>query len=130
MAAAIRHAYASLFVRNEYAHRLSDADLVGLVVEETGQAHDASSVKLIVSCFRHLRAFADFDQSKDVEFEVAKPIVTGGQASSEAEPSTRRNFGLNLGYTINLNLPATTDPAVFDAIFKSIKQNLLNNDDG
>jgi len=34
--------------------------------------------------------------------------------------------GLNLGYTINLHLPATSDIAVFNAIFKSLRENLLS----
>lgn len=34
---------------------------------------------------------------------------------------------MNLGYTINLNLPATSDIAVFNAIFKSLRENLLRN---
>jgi hypothetical protein len=32
---------------------------------------------------------------------------------------------LGLSYTINLNLPATTDIDVFNAIFKSLRENLL-----
>jgi len=32
---------------------------------------------------------------------------------------------LNLSYTINLNLPATTNPEVFNAIFKSLREHLL-----
>ena len=32
---------------------------------------------------------------------------------------------INLSYTINLNLPATTDIEVFNAIFKSLKQHLI-----
>jgi len=32
---------------------------------------------------------------------------------------------MNLSYTINLNLPATTDIKVFDAIFKSLREHLL-----
>jgi hypothetical protein len=39
-------------------------------------------------------------------------------------------LGMNLGYTINLNLPATTDVAVFNAIFKSLKEHLLKDSDG
>lgn len=130
MATSIRHAYAPLFVRNEYAHRLSDADLVGLIVEETGQAHDASSVKLTASCFKHLKNVANFDQSVEEIIDEPKHIQVEQVKPSFPTPSSPRNFGLNLGYTINLNLPATTDPAVFDAIFKSIKQNLLSDDDG
>jgi hypothetical protein len=32
---------------------------------------------------------------------------------------------IRFGYTINLNLPATSDIAVFDAIFKSLRDHLL-----
>ena len=37
---------------------------------------------------------------------------------------------MNLSYTINLNLPATSDIAVFNAIFKSLKENVLSAADG
>ncbi|MGF1475916.1 MAG: hypothetical protein ACFB6S_10165 [Geminicoccaceae bacterium] len=34
---------------------------------------------------------------------------------------------LRVGYTINLNLPETSDPEVFNAIFRALKENLLKN---
>ena len=37
---------------------------------------------------------------------------------------------MNLSYTINLNLPATSDIGVFNSIFKSLKDNLLSSDHG
>ena len=46
VAKAIKHAYAPLYVRNEFMHELSDDDLLELIVEETGQAHDSNPVKL------------------------------------------------------------------------------------
>lgn len=36
VALALRTGYAPLYIRNEYMHKLSDDDLRGLVVEETG----------------------------------------------------------------------------------------------
>lgn len=130
---AIREAYAPLYVRNEYVHKLSDTQLLGLIVEETGQAHDASSVRLMVSCFKHLKAFAEFD-AESAQDTSAIPNDGGRQNSVSAShaPVSRRvggSLGLNLGYTINLNLPATTDAAVFDAIFKSLKEHLLSEAD-
>lgn len=128
LAEAIRSAYAPLYVRNEYVHKLDDAGLLGLVVEETGEAHDSSSVRLIVSCFKHLRAHANF------EALAVEPSNSGEPAPPQVgvQPPVgraRSNVGLNLGYTINLNLPATPDVAVFDAIFTSLKQHLLTDDD-
>src|SRR3954454_17145422 len=37
IAGAIRFAYAPLYVRNEFMHELNDTELLGVVVEETGQ---------------------------------------------------------------------------------------------
>jgi hypothetical protein len=47
-------------------------------------------------------------------------------ASGAMDSSTK--LGLNLSYTINLNLPATSDQAVFNAIFKSLKEHLITNE--
>jgi hypothetical protein len=47
------------------------------------------------------------------------------------DDSYRDNGGaktsLNLGYTINLNLPATSDAGVYNAIFRSLRENLLKD---
>jgi hypothetical protein len=130
---AIREAYAPLYIRNEYVHKLNDTQLLGLIVEETGQAHDSNAAKLMASCIKHLNVFAEFDTNAAQEAS-AIPSNGGNQNSVSIPhaPTTRRvggNLGLNLGYTINLNLPATTDAAVFDAIFKSLKEHLLSESD-
>jgi hypothetical protein len=133
IANAIRLAYAPLYVRNEFMHELSDDQLLGLVVEETGQAHDASSVRLIVSCIKHLKAFASFrTEEKPSEVTVSEPVresTTPSQSDFQQTRQTAGSLGLNLGYTITLNLPATSDPNVFDAIFRSLKEHLLRNED-
>jgi hypothetical protein len=41
----------------------------------------------------------------------------------------RAKSGINLSYTINLNLPATADQAVFNAIFRSLKEHLLSGNE-
>src|SRR5262249_5042989 len=126
IAAAIKTAYAPLYIRNEFMHELSDPDLLGLVVEETGQAHDSQAVRLTVSCIKHLKTFARFNSTipeGDIILEAKKEITPPPKLTSSERSS--RTLGLNLGYTINLNLPATSDPEVFDAIFKSLKEHLL-----
>lgn len=133
IASAIKYAYAPLYKRNEFMHELSDADLLGLIIEETGLSHDAPAAKLTASCIKHLKAFADFNtKSEQQRIALAKPEGEEAIRPPPAPPQTDtgRSLGLNLGYTINLNLPATADPEVFDAIFKSLKEHLLRNDDG
>lgn len=136
VAQAIKHAYAPLYVRNEFMHKLSDDDLLGLIVEETGQPHDSNPVKLAFACIKALKRHATFDDDGGVAEEVLEaedtvraPPVTAQRQPEAQLPSKTGNVGLNLGYTINLNLPATTDQAVFNAIFKSLKEHLLSNDD-
>jgi hypothetical protein len=131
IATAIRGAYAPLYIRNEFMHELNEDQLLGLIVEETGDAHDSNPVKLILRCIKHLKAFADFSVAakpdvKEIAEVRKQPAFTPERPADEA----KKGIGFNLGYTINLNLPATSDAAVFDAIFRSLRQNLLTEDDG
>ena len=114
-------------------HELNNEKLLGLVVEETGQAHDSNPVKLIVSCIKHLKKFANFDSSSEHEIIETDNTIeqqpNNNEYTQDYSQKKSSSIGLNLGYTINLNLPSTTDPAVFDAIFRSLKENLLREDD-
>lgn len=136
----LRHGYAELYKHNEYAHEMSETKLKGLIIEVTGHEHDSSAVTCAVSCFKNIKAFADFTaqskgelvESSSDEEQVSQQANTKQQNSGNAQASlgATSGIGLNLGYTINLNLPATSDIAVFNAIFKSLKENLLSPDDG
>jgi len=86
---------------------------------------------MIFASLKHLKAFADFRLPLD---DRAVPRTPVSEMIDEPEPRRGevvqpQSLGLNLGYTINLNLPATSDPEVFDAIFKSLKQHLLRAED-
>lgn len=132
IAAAIKHAYNPLYVRHEFMHELSDQDLLGLIVEETGQAHDSNAVKMTFACIKALKKHADFSTVGDGKHEKIVQVLPNNDPHqrTDAPPQERTTgIGFNLGYTINLNLPATSDPEVFNAIFKSLKANLLRDDD-
>jgi len=130
VAAALRIGYRPLYQRNEYMHKLSDENLKGLIIEETGLGEDSSVPSLVVSCINALKSFARFD---------SPAITTTIQNGDESEvpptecigrptmPPQSSGLGMNLSYTINLNLPATSDIAVFNAIFKSLRENLLSS---
>lgn len=135
IAEALKIAYKPLYNRNEYMHQLSDDKLKGLIIEETGQSADAGPTSLALSCIKALKRYANFsNDAPDVVESVPIPAVThqhnGHQNQQQANsyPSSSLplpGLGMNLSYTINLNLPATSDIAVFNAIFKSLKENLL-----
>ena len=139
----LKHGYAELYKRNEYTHELSDANLKGLIIEVTGHEHDASAVTNTTSCLKNIKAFADFHgveqgndviQGSGVEESTAPNHSAAAAAAAVTQghlpPQQSQGVGLNLGYNINLNLPATSDIAVFNAIFKSLKENLLESSDG
>ena len=118
---ALRIGYAPLYEVNEYIHDASDADLKGVVVQVTGSEPTASTVNAIVGSFKALRAFADFDAPPAATETTGELTVT----ERGVTPAATSGAPLRLGYTINLNLPATSDIAVFDAIFKSLREHLL-----
>jgi hypothetical protein len=129
-AEALRIGFAPLYVRNEYMHKLGEDQLRGLVLEETGQGQDSSAIPLVLSGIKSIKKFADFNSPQVVAAsEVTLAPLAPSPTSSFPPPAiTPQTIGLNLGYTINLNLPATSDIAVFNAIFKSLKDNLLQNE--
>ncbi|KUI28025.1 hypothetical protein AU196_05595 [Mycobacterium sp. IS-1742] len=121
-AEALRTGYAALYEINEFAHELNDTDLAGVIVQATGWEESSNTVKAAVGSFKALKAFADFDAKLKDKKEAAPPKKKGQVTEDEENRGARE---LRLGYTINLNLPPTSDIAVFNAIFKSLKEHLL-----
>lgn len=127
MAAAIKKGYSQLYERNEYVHDLDKKKLEGLVVELTGLEQGHATVRAIVGTFEALKAFADFSKPEpktnieDTEKAERKKAATDTRGGAESVDEVK----LNLAYTINLVLPKTDDVAVFNAIFKSLRENLL-----
>lgn len=131
----IRNAYAELFDRNKYAGDLPKDKLKSLIMEVTGGAHDDRAVEATVSTFTKLKDLADFDVDTNAQAAPQgernpAPTVNGDDIRLIPETQQRvaaelESVGLNLAYTVNIVLPETTNPEVFNSIFKSLKENLL-----
>lgn len=93
----------------------------GLIVQATGLESESPTVKAMLSSFKALKAFADFE-AEPVEAVPDEPLSAGSASAGSTSTSPQ----LRLGYNINLNLPNTTDVAVFNAIFKSLREHLLS----
>jgi len=127
-AQAMRNAYPALYELNEYVHEADDKTLKGLVVQVTGLEPDSTTVKAMVASFKALKAFANFDAAGSMLEDngaTEAPKTENGKADIAPAPQAPTPQ-LKLGYTINLNLPNTTDVAVFNAIFKSLREHLLS----
>ncbi len=128
IADAIKIGYRPLLEVNEYFYELDDKELLSLIVQVTGAEVDSAVAKYTLYTFKQLKAYANFDMAADAETVERQdiPAALPSHATSSADISSGR-VGLNLSYTINLNLPATTDQAVFNAIFRSLKEHLLSH---
>lgn len=143
MAEALKIGYAALYTRNEYMHSLTDEKLKGLIIEETGAGGDSVTATLVASCIKALKKYAVYtpkaaaiqviDADPKHQQNAAQDSAMNNRNNGGTDTNVQRGneaIGLNLAYTINLNLPATSDIAVFNAIFKSLKENLLKDANG
>ena len=130
MAEAIRKGYGDLYKRNEYVHSLDKPKLEGLIMEVTGLDKGSVTLKAIANTFEALNSFANFELVRDSANEADR----GGDLGDEVETADA-NAGasgevdrskLRFSQNIYVNLPDTTDVAVFNAIFKAMKENLLS----
>lgn len=120
MAEQIKIAYRTLFTAHTYAFKLKKEELISKLCSVLGLSRDDRVVPIVASTFLELCKLADFE---------AQPVEkTPAPAEEEASPVGSKIQALpklGISYTINLNLPATTDPKVFEAIFKALKEYLL-----
>lgn len=118
----MRDAYKPLYDINEYIHEKGRQELMGVIAQATGWEHDNQRTSAVAGSFEALKALADFDGHSDIEQNDIR--IPNSIPVPEDTFSNRR---LNIAYTINLNLPETTNPEVFDAIFSSLKRNILDD---
>lgn len=133
---AFKKLYHKLYEMNEYVHDATDQDILGLIVECTGGEKDSATTKYTFSTLNMLRRISDFDtvdapDTEAFDVESQKPSMQHPTLSSmtqfQPSPADHGGKAINLSYTINLNLPATKDIEVFNAIFKSLKEHILGD---
>lgn len=120
---ALRNGFGEIFRRNQYAHRAEEAALLDVIVAVTGLPKKEGIVRYILNTFQ---AFQDYAKQAR---EDAKIEQSEAAPAHIAPPSFGERTGdvgrLQLAYNINVVLPETTNVEVYNAIFKSIKANLL-----
>lgn len=132
VATAIKTGYRALSQVNEYFYDLNDKDLLALIVQVTGVEEGNQVAKLTLSTLKTIKAFADFDSKNSHLNKESDEGYVSKKSPKDTIPTDREKkhqHGLNLSYTINLNLPATTDQAIFNAIFRSLKEHLISDNE-
>lgn len=118
MAKRIRASYPSIFQAQEYAWKLDKTHLTDTVKRVEGLPEGSQALEGIVGTIMALCSLADFSAEAPKRIEEPKKEMTVAEHEKPAS--------LGLSYTIVLNLPASTDIEVFNAIFKSLKENILH----
>ncbi|MHC1714438.1 MAG: DUF5343 domain-containing protein [Acidaminococcaceae bacterium] len=123
IATRIRELYSELFTINVEIFKDNEANIKGAISRVTGG--DEESVKRVYSTFKTLCAIADFTQKPIEEVVKIKTEPTHENIELSTSLKAPKNPITTFHYNIQIHLPATTDISVYNAIFKSLKDNLL-----
>ncbi len=125
VAEGIKEAYSDLFALNISANTMTKAEIEGKFKTLTNGSKENAIISYMASTFINLCSYADWSTPKQKETndlpkaEAKSPSVTENQSSTQ---STGK--GLDLNYDIHIHLPATRDPAVYDALFSSLTKHI------
>jgi hypothetical protein len=130
LAEGIQEAYADLFQVNKKAYELSNVEIRNKLKTLTqGQFSDTVLDKMAAT-FKALSAQADFTGLSTIQSADAIPVkeeieteIRNERLGGERSAGQVRLGGLV--YNIQLHLPESRDPAVYDILFRSLKEHLL-----
>lgn len=131
LADAIRDAYADLFQVNKNAQDMTKAEVINKFKTLSQGKYSEAVLEKMAMTFLALCSLADF---KTPILDRAKQINDGDESenSDEADPvderstsDSRKSLALSgLVYNIQLILPESRDPKVYDALFDSLRKHL------
>ena len=130
-AQSLKIGYSELFKQNEYIYNETDNKIKEAIIATLQCGKSDLRIQKILKCFNNVKAFANFDQlnvEPAMQLQSSFQSKNQNQAENLEEALKSQDVALNLAYTVNLNLPESTNSEVFNAIFKSLKDNLLKND--
>lgn len=130
LAEGIRDAYSDLFQVNTRAHELSKTDVINKFKTLSQGAISEAVLDKMAMTFLNLAKLADFETKptsnhapKD-ESPATSETETEVARQDEKLRGTRSLGGLH--YNIQIILPDSRDPKVYDALFRSLREHLLS----
>ena len=129
LAQGIREAYADLFRVNNKANEMGEAEVKNKLKTLTQGAKSENVLRLMAMTFAALCKNADFSKtaaaSKQEKTITTEQTKTGTEEGEPKKEKHERKHSFDLAYNIHIELPATRDQAIYDAIFRSLKEHLL-----
>lgn len=135
LAEAIREAYGDLFRVNSKACEMDQADVKQKLKTLTRGAKSEAVLNKMAMTFVSLCKLANFkapptpqkpkppeEKDKEKKEELQKGLEDKLEILKEPPPEKRM---FDLAYNIHVELPATRDQAVYDAIFRALKEHIL-----
>ena len=135
MAQGIKEAYEDLFRINIQANTLSAEEVKNKLKTLTRGEKSDNVLNLMANTFRALCDWAEWDKpEKPAEKPTPVNVVPTKEVGPEKKESGQEGHTdgivklktMGLHYNIQIHLPETRDSAVYDAIFKSLKDHLLH----
>lgn len=126
----ISEAYGDIFLANEKAHTLKVDELKGIFAAATGKS-DSVAIKM-ASTFKELCSIADFKidlsevHAEKIATQETEQVVNEVLSSNQVDKTV--NVPLKspeFHYNIQIHLPVTKDITVYNAIFKSLRDHLM-----
>jgi len=128
LAGAIREAYSDLFGVNSNAHQMTQSEVKQKLKTLTRGEKSETVLNKMARTFVSLCEQGDFEPRARPRANAIKPQPTAPAEEQEGAPAKvghAKEGGLGLVYNINIELPATRDQAVYDAIFRSLREHIL-----
>lgn len=125
MGKAVREAYADLFKVNNKANEMPQSEVKAKFKTLTqGSKGDAVLTKMAMT-FTALCNESDFSASDSPKTPVDVKVIDKAADKTAIEQHDDKKRPMHLNYVINIELPATRDQAVYDAIFRALKEHIL-----
>ena len=123
LADAVREAYADLFQINRSANTMSKADVKGKMKTLSQGQYGESVLDKMAATFKILCEQADFAAATPTRAAGVAEETPPAPPSPPGDGEATLTFA-GLNYNIHLHLPESRDPAVYDALFRSLREHL------
>lgn len=132
----IQDAYEDLFALRKDAQKLTVDEVKGKLKTLTQGQKSDNIVNLMANTFKALCDIADWSETSTTapgSIKTENPVETSCEGESSPDYNTPekpnaaqpKSSEMNLHYNIQIHLPETTNMAVYDAIFQSLKKHLM-----
>jgi hypothetical protein len=126
---AVREAYSDLFALNTQANKMTKTEVKNKFKTLLQGSKSDRVVDLMAKTFKSLCDLADFEAPlvpTEIEEEPdSDPFDNNGDINQRFGEIVNKSITTEMHYNIQIHLPETKDIAVYDAIFKSLKDHLL-----